>query len=85
MFPSTKGTPRYGSSIRKPMREVSEAIGLIRFGLQVLRRTFNTLMVNRGVPEGVVHSMMGHASSGMTRLYQNVQPEQQRTCGTRSV
>lgn len=78
VFPSTKGTPRYASSIRKPMYRVSDVVCDFRVGPQVLRRSFNTLMLHRGVPEGVVQSMIGHSSSGMTRLYRKVQPEQQR-------
>ena len=39
---------------------------------QVLRRTFNTLLVHAGVDRIVLRSQMGHTSEEMTRRYASV-------------
>ena len=44
-------------------------------GPQVLRRTFNTLMVEAGVDRIVLRSQMGHCSEEMTERYAGVSVE----------
>ena len=74
VFPSDAATVRFGSSIRKPLRLMSEAAEL-EFNVtpQVMRRTFNTLCLQAGVSQIVIRSMMGHSSDAMTELYAGVQ------------
>ena len=79
VFPSTKGTYRYGSSIRKPLRLVSEYLGFdITATSQVLRRTWNTLLLKAGVDRITIRSQMGHASETMTAHYAGVRHDQKQ-------
>jgi len=51
----------------------AEAAGIeVRVTPQVLRRTFNTLMVHAGVDRIVLRSQMGHCSEEMTARYAGV-------------
>ena len=76
VFPSDVGTPRGPESLHKPLRKAGEAAGVeLRVGPQVLRRTFNTLMVQAGVDRIVLRSQMGHCSEEMTERYAGVPVE----------
>lgn len=70
VFPSNAGTPRYASSIRKPLRLESEDMDWLELVVtpQVLRRTFNTCCENEhgGI---LTRSMMGHSREDMTEHY----------------
>jgi len=73
VFPSVRGDFRGPESLHKPLRRAALAVGLdVRVGPQVLRRTFNTLMVGAGVDRIVLRSQMGHSSEAMTELYSGV-------------
>lgn len=73
VFPSDTETPRHGSSLTKPFRLAAEAAGLdLTIGPQVLRRTFNTLLVLQGADRITVRAMMGHTSEQMTARYAGV-------------
>ncbi len=73
VFPSMRGGFRGPESLHKPLRRAALAVGLdVRVGPQVLRRTFNTLMVDAGVDRIVLRSQMGHSSEEMTELYSGV-------------
>lgn len=73
VFPSTTGGRRYSSSLCKPMGILSEHLGLdLKVSPQVLRRTFNTLMVAGQVDRIVLRAMMGHSSEQMTQRYSGV-------------
>ena len=79
VFPSTKGTYRYGSSIKKPLKQVCEHLGFeIRATPQVLRRTWNTLLLKAGVDRITIRSQMGHASETMTAHYAGVRHDQKQ-------
>jgi integrase len=73
VFPSDHGTSREPASLHKPLALAAEAAGIeVRVTPQVLRRTFNTLMVLSGVDRIVLRSQMGHSSEEMTRRYAGV-------------
>lgn len=70
VFPSTAGTPRTPSSLHKPPRRAADAAGVSqRVTPQVLRRTFNTLLLLQGADRIVLRSQMGHCSEEMTERY----------------
>ena len=73
VFPSSKGGYRMAASLRKPMRLIAEHIGLEqRVSPQVLRRTFNTLLVAAQVDRITIRSMTGHSSERMTEHYAGI-------------
>jgi len=73
VFPSDRGTYRESASLHKPLALAAEAAGIeVRVTPQVLRRTFNTLMVHAGVDRIVLRSQMGHCSEEMTARYAGV-------------
>ena len=47
----------------------------IRVGPQVLRRTFNTLMLRAGVDGVTLRTMMGHTTESMRQRYAGVSAE----------
>lgn len=72
-FPSDVGTHRTGAALRKVFVALGEHLG---FGLvvtpQVLRRTYNTLLVGAGVDRIVLRSQIGHTTEAMTSRYSGV-------------
>ncbi|MEZ4437045.1 MAG: tyrosine-type recombinase/integrase [bacterium] len=79
VFPSNVGTPRGPESLHGPLLTAGEAAGVeVRVGPQVLRRTFNTLMVEQNVDRIVLRSQMGHCSEEMTERYAGVAVEAKR-------
>jgi integrase len=54
------------------MGSLTEAAGLSGLRFHDLRHTFITMMVERGVPLGVIQSMVGHISARMLRHYTHV-------------
>lgn len=76
VFPSDVATHRCPSTLTKPLGLCREAAGIEqRVSPQVLRRTFNTLLVEAGVDRIVARSMMGHSSEEMTERYSGVRLE----------
>ena len=79
VFPSRAGTYRTPDSLYGPL-----AAGAARAGIrqhvtpQVLRRTFNTLLLEAGVDRTVLRSQMGHCSEQMTSRYAGVSIEAKR-------
>lgn len=89
VFPSNAGTARYGGSLRKVMRRLTEAMRQrgqfdddksddFYLTPQVLRRSVNTLCVQTGVDQIVTRSILGHADEQMTELYAGVGVETKR-------
>lgn len=79
VFPSDTGTLRDASSLADPLRLASEGAELdICVTPQVLRRTYNTLLVAAGADRIVLRSLMGHSSEQMSVLYTNVRDELKR-------
>lgn len=70
IFPATHGGPRDGASLRKPLAQASEGARLaIVVGPQILRRTFNTLLISGGVDRLVLRAQMGHSSERIQERY----------------
>jgi integrase len=79
VFPSDVGTSRDANSLAKPLAIASVSAGLdLRVTPQVLRRTFNTLLVASGADRIVMRSQMGHSSEAMTERYSGVTLELKR-------
>lgn len=73
VFPSTTGGRRYSSSMCKPLGILSQHLGFdLKVSPQVLRRTFNTLMIASQVDHIVLRAMMGHSSEAMTQRYAGI-------------
>ncbi len=73
VFPSDLGTFRTPQSIYEAMSVAVEAAGIKQHVTpQVLRRTFNTLMVLNGTDRIALRAIMGHTSEEMTRRYAGV-------------
>ena len=86
VFPSKVGTHRTPSSLHKPLALATEAAEIeVRVTAQVLRRTFNTLMVHAGVDRIVLRSQMGHTSEEMTRRYAGIAIEAKHAAVARLV
>ena len=91
LFPASKlnrwGTwHRDGTSLRRVFKKVERALGLdLRLGTQVLRRTFNTLLIAAGVPAELVRDMTGHKSPAMTQHYLSGAIEAKRAAITRAL
>jgi len=70
VFPSDVGTPRTSGSIRKTLAQAALDAGIEQqVTPQVLRRSFNTALVETSVDQLVILSQMGHSNSSMTRHY----------------
>ena len=73
VFPSTFGGHRLPSVLLKILGLAGKLAGLpVRVGPQVLRRSYNTLLVERGVDPIVLRSQMGHTTAQMTERYSGV-------------
>lgn len=73
LFPANNGGLRTSNAVCKVLRLASEHAKIgFRVGPQVLRRSFNTLLVEVGVDRLVLRSQMGHASEAMTARYAGV-------------
>jgi integrase len=79
VFPADHGGYRESSSLRKPLQILAEHC---KFGQrvtpQVLRRTYNTLMLQAQVDRIVLRSIIGHSSESMTQRYAGVGIESKR-------
>ncbi len=79
VFPADNGVHRLSQSLHKPLRLAAEAAGLdIKVTPQVLRRTFNTLMLELKVDRIVLRNQMGHSSEEMTERYAGIPIEAKR-------
>lgn len=79
VFPSRSGTYRTSSSLDSPLDKARRRAGVdFKVTAQVLRRTFNTLMVRAGVDRIVLRAQMGHCSEEMTARYAGVPVEAKR-------
>ena len=79
VFPSYRGTPRSTGSLKKTF----VALGVHHdygqsTGPQVLRRTFNTLLLAAQVDQITIRAMMGHTSAAMTQRYAGVRMDEKR-------
>ena len=79
VFQSYRGTPRSTGSLKKTF----VALGVHHdygqsIGPQVLRRTFNTLLLAAQVDQITIRAMMGHTSAAMTQRYAGVRMDEKR-------
>ncbi len=73
VFPADTGGYRFPSSLRKCLDILRTHLGFEgRVTPQVLRRTYNTLMMAAQVDRIVLWSIMGHSSESMTKRYSGV-------------
>lgn len=73
VFPSDAGTHREPSSLKKCLDMAREDAKITqRVSPQVLRRTFNTLLIAYNVDRIVIRATMGHSSEQMTERYAGV-------------
>lgn len=73
VFPNDFGTHRTPQSLYESLGVAVEAAGIkIHVTPQVLRRTFNTLMMLSGTDRIALRAIMGHTSEEMTRRYAGV-------------
>ena len=76
LFPSRNGTHRNSGSLTKVFKKACDEAGItIRVSAQVLRRTFNTLMLEAAVDRAVLWSMIGHSDERLSRRYAGVSLE----------
>jgi integrase len=76
VFPSESGRYRTRGSLRKALTSASREAALsLVVTPQVLRRTFNTLLLSAGVDRAVLRAIMGHCSEEMTQRYAGVRME----------
>ena len=70
IFPSNAATPRTSGSLDKPFKKARKHAGLEKHvSPRVLRRTYNTLLLEGEIPEAVVQSQLGHADRDMSLYY----------------
>lgn len=73
VFPSNQGTPRHPAYLTKLLKEAAGICGIdVNVTPQVLRRTYNTLLVAAGVDRIVLRAQMGHTTEAMTERYAGV-------------
>lgn len=73
VFPSDVGSHRVANSLRKPLELLRERLALdVHLSPQVLRRTYNTLLVAAGIDRIVLRAMMGHTTEAMTGRYAGI-------------
>lgn len=73
VFPSAQLTPRTTGSLRKALEAARVAARIDQeISPLVLRRSFNTLLLELGTDAIVLRSQMGHSDSTMTARYAGV-------------
>jgi integrase len=73
VFPADTGGHRIPQSLHKVTKDLAKRCGIaVLVGPQVLRRTFNTLMLRVGVDRTTLRVMMGHTTEAMTQRYAGV-------------
>lgn len=61
--------------VRRPLERAGVAAGLGHVHFHMLRHTFATRLLDRGVPLNDVQALMGHKTPMMTQRYDHVHPE----------
>jgi integrase len=78
VFCDGKGRPFTATRMRSELRRICKRAGLRRLGWHVLRHTFASHLVMRGVPLAVVQKLMGHSSIVVTQRYAHLVPQMVR-------
>ncbi|MCZ7681155.1 MAG: site-specific integrase [Sandaracinaceae bacterium] len=69
------GRPLVGQTALVHLRKACERVGIEPCGYHVLRHTFASHLVQRGVPHAVIKELLGHSSIKMTERYAHLQPK----------
>jgi integrase len=76
VFPTAEGRMRLDRKCDQGLRRCATRAGLEPFGWHVLRHTYASHLVMRGVPIPVVQQLMGHADIRLTMRYAHLSPGQ---------
>ncbi len=75
VFSQQDGTPWTNNKAWRPLESACKRAGLRRIGWHVLRHTFASHLVMRGVSLKTVQELLGHASIQMTMRYAHLMPD----------
>ena len=79
MFLCRKGTPIKNSTYDTALFKICDKAQIPRFSMHVLRHTFATRALERGIPPKVVQSYLGHSTIDVTmNIYTHVTAELER-------
>ena len=75
VFCDADGKPLTASRMRRKIRAICKRAGLRKIGWHVLRHTFASHLVMRGVALSAVQKLMGHSSIVVTERYAHLAPQ----------
>ena len=78
VFPTRQGTMRTERKADVGLRRAARRAGIVQFGWHVLRHTFASRLVMKGVPLQVVQQLLGHSRIDETMRYVHLSPHMKR-------